>query len=423
MPRALPLLPLLASLMLPTGGAAAAPDAARKAAICQGRTTCELAALHEAGRSPDGATLVVVEVHLGLADKPDDPVDGCRSDDRRDGGVEYWLLEGDAAPRQLFALCNDGYGAAGVGEDEVTIRPNRLVHTQSGGSAWRWSGRFTYSLAPWRLLAERDCSYHNLSEDSGTITAIDYADRSVRSITKDATAHPEEIGCPDLPAGAFEGFTPRPGKGLVAAYPVALPLSEGETLPAGTRLADCTPPMTTAGRNGFLVHGRAATAEAAAEIRVLAESHATLIVQVIDPLAPGAPPVGGSWVNRPHLEVWLGREGGDGQIGIELDGSVRDGVRAAGLRPKVERWTAHDEAGRPAVVLRLRWADDYALLHGVAVVYSQAEAGRQNRLVATTGIEKQRPLYLPPPVRLASHEQGAQPPACRIKDGVLSLGD
>ena len=57
----------------------------------------------------------------------------------RDGGVEYWLLDGKATPKQVLQLCNDGYGSSGVGEDEVEVGPNRLVHHQYGGSSWRWS--------------------------------------------------------------------------------------------------------------------------------------------------------------------------------------------------------------------------------------------------------------------------------------------
>lgn len=113
---------------------------AQKAAMCQARKTCVVAPLHDAGRAA-GGTLGVAELHFGLADKPDDaPDEGCIAGDyeTRDGGVEYWLLEGDAAPRLILQLCNDGYGAAGVGEDEVTIADNRFVHRQYGGSASRW---------------------------------------------------------------------------------------------------------------------------------------------------------------------------------------------------------------------------------------------------------------------------------------------
>src|SRR5262245_48753622 len=93
--------PLIALLLCPLA-ATAAPDAAQTAAICQGRATCKITRTDDGGKSAAGATLSVVEARLGLADKPSDgPPNGCQSDDKPDGGVEYWLIEGTAAPRQI----------------------------------------------------------------------------------------------------------------------------------------------------------------------------------------------------------------------------------------------------------------------------------------------------------------------------------
>lgn len=181
--------PLLfaAGLSLLPVAALAAPDAVQTAAICGTRTTCKVEKTRDAGKSPAGASLTVVELRLGLADKPKDQDEGCIDGNARDGGVEYWLLDGTAPPRQVLQLCNDGYGMAGVGEDEVEVGPNRLVHRQSGGSSWRWSMDVTYSLIPFRAVTEQDCSYHNVSEQSGTLTDIDYRTRRVRALAKDST--------------------------------------------------------------------------------------------------------------------------------------------------------------------------------------------------------------------------------------------
>jgi hypothetical protein len=75
--------------------AAAALTPAQQSAICGARTTCAVGKTYDGGRAPGGAALAVVEVHLGLKDKPDDaPDDGCHAadDDKRDGGVEWWRL-------------------------------------------------------------------------------------------------------------------------------------------------------------------------------------------------------------------------------------------------------------------------------------------------------------------------------------------
>ena len=87
-------------------------SAAQKAAICGKRSTCKLVAIHNAGK------LQVAEVLFGVKDKPDDaPDEGCKTasgEDPANGGTEYWLLNG-AKPTNVLSLCNDGYGAAGMG--------------------------------------------------------------------------------------------------------------------------------------------------------------------------------------------------------------------------------------------------------------------------------------------------------------------
>jgi hypothetical protein len=422
------------SIALPFA-AAAAPDASQVSAICQARSTCTIGKSFDAGKSPAGSALSVVEVHLGVKDKPDDAGDdGCRADDKFDGGVEYWLIEASAAPRQLLKLCNDGYGASGVGEDEVTVGPNRLVHVQSGGSAWRWGVTYTYMLSSWRMVAERDCSYHNLSEAIGTVTDLDFLAMKVRSIAKDS-AKPDSIGCPDWPSGASGHFTPIPAAGVFGAYDIVTPIlgpDPGAKIPSGAAIGDCVPAMTTAGANSFLVYGNPAQPAQAAEIRAVAESFSTLVIQVLDPMAAAQPaPAGGSWINLPHLEIWVGRNGENlrtrlalddlSQIGIDLDGRTYQGVGKKDPLPAVERWQANDPSSRPTVVLRVTWPDQYALAHGAALAYSQADTGKQARLVATTGIVNNRPLYVPDIVPIPRRDSGPQPGRCLVRDGRLSL--
>jgi hypothetical protein len=422
--------PLLfaACLSLFPVAALAAPDATQTAAICGQRTSCTVEKSYDAGKSPDGMALAVVQVRLGLADKPRDQDEGCIDGNARDGGVEYWLLAGTAAPKPVLQLCNDGYGMAGVGEDEVEVGPNRLVHRQSGGSSWRWSTEVTYSLAPFRALTERDCSYHNVSEQSGTSTDIDYRTRLVRTLAKDSTVRDPGMGCPIWPKPP-KTFGARIDAETVGAYPVVAPGLPGKaTIPAGTALGNCIPGMTTGGDNGFVVWGRPAAADQAAEVRTIGVGSNTLIVQVFDPV-PIAAPSGGSWIHQPHLEIWVGRNGEEintmlplgqmTQIGITLDGAVHRGVGKPGPPPKVERWTARDERSRPVTVLRLVWPDEYALINGVTVVYSQAEAGRQVRLVSTAGFANNRPIYVPDVLTLAGRPSTSEKGLCQVRDGRL----
>lgn len=415
---------LAAGFMLLSVAAVAAPDAGQTAAICGTRTTCKVEKSYDAGRSPTSMPLSVVQIRLGLPDRPKDQDEGCIDGNARDGGVEYWLLDGTAPPKPLLQLCNDGYGMAGVGEDEVEVGPNRLVHRQSGGSSWRWSMEVTYSLAPFRALTEQDCSYHNVSEQSGTLTDIDFRTRLVRTLAKDSTVRTPGMGCPIWPKPP-KTFAARIDAETVGAYPVVAPgLSDKAAIPVGTALGNCVPGMTTAGENGFVVWGKPAAAEQSAEIRTIGVGSNSLIVQVFDPV-PAAAPSSGSWIHLPHLEIWVGRNGEEintmlplgqmTQTGITLDGMVHRGVGKTSPPPKVERWTARDERGRAVVVLRLVWPDEYALINGVTLVYSQAESGKQARLVSTAGFANNRPIYVPDVQILAGSPSTSNSGLCRVE--------
>jgi hypothetical protein len=72
--------------------------------------------------------------------------------------------------------------------------------------------------------------------------------------------------------------------------------------------------------------------------------------------------------------------------------------------------------------MRLTWAKDMEFLYGGAVVYSQAVGGKQTRLVATTGIVKNHPLYVPDITSLPNGMVVPLPGHCSIHDGRLSIG-
>jgi hypothetical protein len=416
--------------------AAAELTAAQKSAICGTRATCTIGNSHDGGRSSGGAALSVIEIHLGLKDRPDD---GCRTaDDQRDGGVEYWLLDGSAPPTRLLKLCNDGYGAADIGEDKVTVGLNRLVHWRVGGSAWRWESTVTYTLAPWRAIGDRECSFNDLSADNGTLTDIDHMTMRARSIAKDAGHPGDDVGCPEWSPGALLHFTPQPGPGLLGAYEILVPiLGDGVAppqIPAGTTIGDCGAAMSTAGANGFVVFGKAAPPEKAAEVRVVAPSRNSLLIQISDPLADsngGVAPR--SWIDLPYVEIWTSHDPEPGhtrlplsklsQVAVDLSGNVHAGVGRQDAPPTVEHWQARDGNDRPVVVMLLKWANEAQFLGGVALVYSQAERGRQTRLIANTDIVNNRPLYLPEIISLGNDNVEPPPGRCRINDRRLSMVD
>jgi hypothetical protein len=413
---------------------AAKPSPEQVDMICGTRSTCEVFETHDAGRSPAGVALTVAEIYLDLADKsPDGPEEGCRDSP---GGIEYWLLEGEAPPRRILKLCNDGYGASGIGEDDVKIEPNRLRHGQVGGSAWRWTADVSLSLSPLRRIASADCSFNVLIPRTMGARETDYAAMRSRTVADDPVAveKAEITGCPDWPTD--DGFKARPGPGLLAAYAIFENVARAPTpapspLPSGVTIDGCFPGVTTAGANGFMVAGQPAPATEAAELRAFAETSRSLLVQIADPLA--APPTrADNWIDRPHVEIWTAVAASPEsprplaervvQTIVELDGTVHAGGGDRSPLPSVERWEARDAAGRPTTVLRVTWPDD-AFQQGLAIGYSQATNGKQGRVVATTGLENGRPLLLPPTfyatVGGAWFGDGPPPLSCTLHDGRL----
>jgi hypothetical protein len=372
---------------------------AQKSAICGKRTTCAVTAVHNAG------ALQVVEVHFGLKDKSGDaPDDGCTLDDseKKDGGTEYWLL--GAKPVQVLALCNDGYGAAGVGEDTVTFASNRMTHQQEGGSAWRWSNTTVYSLSPFRALSTDGCSYNDLGSDTGTETRTDEVKFRAVLIAKNPAAKwgdNDDMSCVDATPAMFATPKPAPTAKTVMAFPVLSPANAAQfgPVPKGTTLGACSSTISTDGKNGFVTFGRPAAASAA-DVRVLAIGNSnSLIAQIYDPV-PSKPAPGKSWIAGSHLEVWGGGISAAGplkrsdlsQVAVDLDGTVHVVGKAAA--PVVRHWQAKDEQGRPVTVLMLAWADDSGFSVG-AVSYSQSDNGKQARLVSNTPMTRGVPLFVP----------------------------
>ncbi len=334
---------ILGAVSLTGAAFAAAPSIppAQKAAICGKRTTCAITALRK------GGSFQVAEVHFGLKDKPEDaPGDGCMTNpdsEKKDGGVEYWLLA--AKPALVLKLCNDGYGAAGVGEDEVRFADNRMIHHQEGGSNWRWWNTDTISLSPFRTLNTLGCSYFDGDSKQGAASYSDYVRFSVVTVAKDPTYHwgeNDDMGCPDTRPAMFAQPKPRYDNKTIGAINVLTP-NDGDVefarLPAGTAPGTCATTLSTGGGSGFIVFGQPA-ANNAAEMRVIAPTSHSLLFSVYDP-APSPAGAGKSWISGSHLEVWVLKNPFEGdplkradfdQIAIDLDGTLHTVRQFPGAR-------------------------------------------------------------------------------------------
>jgi hypothetical protein len=422
----------------------------QRAAICGSRSSCKLIAT-DAGQGAQHEALTVVEAKFALADKPQDaPEEGCIDDSadadatQYDGGHEYWLIAGDAAPKRLLALCNDGYGSASVGTDDIKIGPNQITHDESGGSAWRWDFTKTIQLSPLRVLRELDCSFNDVGPGTAQVTEVDRLHlhaRSVGYVAGQKFSDDDGVGCPDWPTGPDS--TLPTGPTLAGAYAVPMPNAgaggddPGAAYPQGTALGDCALQLSSDGLHGFLVFGNPAPATDAATIRVIQENDTALLIQVYDPTAAAELKSGKakSWIGQPHLEVWTSEmanpEDNDGpngqlyafhQFAIGLDDKTYPGAKAFTPLPKVTHWAAKDEAGRAVTVYRVVFDEEHMPAYGLGVVYSQATNGKQVRLVSNAQIAKNKPLYLPETWRNMAEDSGIPGGTCAVgADKVLKL--
>jgi hypothetical protein len=124
------------------------PEPAVRDAACAARHDCVVLERQEAGTDDAGRALTVVKT---TGERPIATEASCEP-------FSYWLVvtEGGrlVGTQRLLDVCNDGYGAARVGEDEITVGANRFEHVQRGGSAWRWETRRVLRLSPLALVEE-----------------------------------------------------------------------------------------------------------------------------------------------------------------------------------------------------------------------------------------------------------------------------
>lgn len=171
-----PLPPAASASKGPVTAAASEADAASRGqkeqalarAACAQRQQVEPAchAVEWLSGGTDSAGQELVVVKLALFEQPGVGDDFARRAAGECDHYEYWLVpvvEGRIGePRLLLGVCNDGYGASGVGEDSVEVSANTFEHSQYGGSAWRWSEKISVSLSPLRPRSLETHSYWTL---------------------------------------------------------------------------------------------------------------------------------------------------------------------------------------------------------------------------------------------------------------------
>lgn len=293
-------------LALGLSGAAAAPLPLLANPIplpekpCGDRSPCREAARWPAGTDAAGRVLTVVRLALDTRDSGDADPPGADHGDCVP--TEYWLQAGPFA-RKLLALCNDGYGAAGMGEDAVTVGKNRFTHTQHGGSSWRWSTAEVFTLSPLRRVhEENDGSWTN-----GPNEARCRFDRTHwRGDCTWWAPRCQDNGEPPDPESAGAGGTHRYAYAVVPRVEVP-----AEWAADGWRTVG---PGTCAGTATHALSGPAPQAGDDERLKVLAQGQIVFVDMALpDSIRTDIPdhsvPTSAAAADlRPHLALWLGAD-------------------------------------------------------------------------------------------------------------------
>lgn len=348
--------------------------------VCGKRKRCRIVGRKDAGKDAGGRSLTVLEVSLGKGEH-------CER-------FEHWLVvawpSGAVASTKLLSLCNDGYGAAGVGEDDVDVQPNRLTHSRSGGSAWRWSETTTLQLSPLTTLASSSSGWwndaSNAFEDEWSWETFKGERRWWSPDCRPDGEPPEEDDDHDI------GSVPENGYAYLWLPRVRLDAGFASGAWRGTSLGTCAARADSGGHAGYVVHGQPGGPDDARFAAVL-NTTGELYMEVMDDLLVGP---SAKWIKDDHIELWLGGK---------LDGDYQEHCLkpvAGKLRPWGVRladgqvFAGHGKPPVSAIGVEVARASDVTRLRVVlpkdwetiTIAYSDSDDGqKQKRIIATSRLQ------------------------------------
>lgn len=373
-----------------------------EATFCAGQSEpCRIVESRDAGTNANGERLRVHEVLIDNPAEAADDMFACRP-----GARAFWLewVDTGKEPVLLMQLCNDGYGASGVGEDTITVNSNELVWGQMGGSAWRWDMTYALQMDPFRVRSERSCGWHALSPE-WSARQWNWETFSGGGAHHNVTCTPD--GNPVETEYTIGDCSEVSDAGSYVLVPRLAELPAGEFA-----LGSCAALIDSSGNNGFVVHGTPGGADDAA-MRIVKAGEGSFLIEVADDAFIDT---ASSWVKADHLEIWFGGGGGEFcsnndppplQFAILRDGSV---VQASGAAAPMPTVAARNANGVWQVRVNFEAPTGY-----FTVIYSDSDDGKsQERLIATSTFRYGKAETLGD-----SYYVDAAGSACEIRDGRL----
>lgn len=423
------------------------PDASLKALVCNRRELCALVKEHPAGKDANGRALSAALFFVGVNDlraEAEDASQGGAADPEAGEGdppapdtvppsdpnltlesngatfgvgsydscfeYEYWRIVRDGShiveADRVAEICNDGHGAAGLGEDSVTVGPNSIEVSTSGGSAWRWAEATRYSLSPFVRKLQMWSGYWSMAHNHER-GQIDW-----ESLTGDTTWYSppcDESGA--VPEPPEDG--PPASSEHAHLWIPSLPLDPA-FLANGwktTRLDRCAASIDAAGVTGYLLSGKEGTA-ADSQLRILAAEGGALFVEVVDDTV----------VAEDRLEVWVGPPVptfSEHCIDPTTTGVFSWNVRVTDARvtagfgkPAPTSLTA-ERADDPSGAVRFRLVPP-PLQKALTIAYADSDGGKKiERRIATSRLVDGRLATM------GSLSPAGEHLSCTVKDGAL----
>jgi hypothetical protein len=325
---------------------------------------------------------------------------------------EYHLIvhaHGKIRDRQLLSQqCNNGYGAAGVGEDtnRVDKEARTYSHGQSGGSAWRWGRGIEIGLDPLRVISIDESTFWTLDQETTSKDAEwnhDTFQGSESWGAKDCEARRKENEARDAGPDNDESYASLSFQAVIvprAQLPPAFVQGGWRSIALGNCGA-----FVDGDDHGFTVYGGKGSA-VDASFRAVVSTDSFLFVEITDDRWATS---GKTWVKEDHLELWAAPQSGSIGINVDCDSRAADPSVQWGIRisdgqvfpafgspaplagVEVVR-SGHTARMRIPVADWLKGKDDSTAL---TIVYSDSDDGaHQKRLIATSAIERGRLLSL-----------------------------
>lgn len=393
--------------------------------LCDDREPCNVMNRWDAGEV-DGTSMMVFE--LALHDRGDEG----RTPDLHDcAPFEYWLVESRDGEwidyNRLQEVCNDGYGARGMGEDSIDVDDNTFAHSQHGGSNWMWSITAVLELSPLQVV-EHHRSGSFVLDVNRRSESWDWT-RPAGGVTWTAPRCDERED--------KEGYGTKPEHGEYR-FDFLMQIEVDDAFRDGgwktTGLNDCSLQVDSRGNDagddsedfgsGYVIHGDPAD-PSEASFRAVMDEEATLYLEIRD-----AEWITGAdrWIHDDHVEIWTGSATGymnhcletdePSQWGIALfDDEVYPGYNDPDPEAiSVQRHLVGDDEDPDAVRMKIEFS---STPEAVTVVYSDTEDGNgQDRLIATSDLRHGDAASLGKTREISSGEA-----RCTIVDGELEFED